>query len=214
MPPILVTDFDGTLTRRDFYRIAQACLVLPDTPDYWEGFLSGRLTHFEALQRIFWHIRADAETVMAAARRMEMDPRAGEAAAALRAAGWELVVASAGCAWYIDRLLAAQGIVATVYANPGELDPARGLLMHLPADSPYGDPRTGVDKAGVVRAALVTGAAVAFAGDGRPDLAPALLVPPARRFARGWLADELTQLGEGFHRFEAWSEIAPVLLEA
>ncbi len=210
---ILVTDFDGTLTQRDFYRIAQAVLVPPGTPDYWEGFITGRLTHFEAMQRIFWHIRADAETVLRAAETMGLDPDAGTATTALRAAGWGTVVASAGCAWYIDRLLAEVAMTATVYACPGVLDPARGLLMHLP-DGPFRDPRIGVDKAAVVRAALAAGAEVAFAGDGRPDLAPALLVPPTRRFATHWLAEELTRLGQPFQRFTHWAEIAPRLLEA
>ena len=41
----------------------------------------------------------------------------------------------------------------------------------------------------------------------RPDLDPALLVPPQRRFARGWLAEALSERGEGFRRFEQWSQI-------
>ena len=55
---------------------------------------------------------------------------------------------------------------------------------------------------------------VAFAGDGRPDLRPALLVPPQLRFARGWLAEALSERGEKFHPFEHWSEIADQLQKA
>ena len=43
---------------------------------------------------------------------------------------------------------------------------------------------------------------------GPPDLEPALLVRPELRFATGHLAGELGRLGEGFHRFEHWSEVA------
>jgi 2-hydroxy-3-keto-5-methylthiopentenyl-1-phosphate phosphatase len=60
----------------------------------------------------------------------------------------------------------------------------------------------------IVRDALKRSERVAFAGDGRPDLEPALLVKPELRFARGWLADAFGERGEKFHPFERWSQIA------
>ena len=69
-----------------------------------------------------------------------------------------------------------------------------------------------MDKLAIMRQALTESATVAFAGDGPPDLPPALLVPSERRFARGYLADALEKQGQGFSRFERWSEIADVLL--
>jgi hypothetical protein len=36
----------------------------------------------------------------------------------------------------------------------------------------------------------------------------ALPVPPQWRFARGWLADAVSERGEGFHPFDQWSQIA------
>jgi 2-hydroxy-3-keto-5-methylthiopentenyl-1-phosphate phosphatase len=60
----------------------------------------------------------------------------------------------------------------------------------------------------IVRDALKRSERVAFAGDGRPDLEPALLVKPEFRFARGWLADAFRERGEKFHPFERWSQIA------
>jgi hypothetical protein len=44
---------------------------------------------------------------------------------------------------------------------------------------------------------------VAFAGDGRPDLKPALAVRPQSRFARGWLAEALSERSEKFHPLSA-----------
>jgi 2-hydroxy-3-keto-5-methylthiopentenyl-1-phosphate phosphatase len=71
---------------------------------------------------------------------------------------------------------------------------------------------TGIDKVAVVEDAQRRCNEVAFAGDGRPDLGPSLLVPPERRFARGWLADELYRRSEAFHHFEDWAELARTLL--
>lgn len=211
--PVLVSDFDGTMTLHDFFRLAQAQLVPPGTPDYWEDYQAGQLTHFEALRRIFAEIRANEASVLAAAHAMDMDPQLGPAVQRLQQAGWHIVVASAGCDWYITRLLAEAEVMVEVNCNPASLDPQGGLLMSLPTGSPYFSPETGIDKEAVVRAAVVAHDRVAFAGDGRPDYPAALLVPPTRRFACGWLAETFTGEGIPFRRFERWSEIAGMLLE-
>jgi 2-hydroxy-3-keto-5-methylthiopentenyl-1-phosphate phosphatase len=70
---------------------------------------------------------------------------------------------------------------------------------------------TGVNKLAIVQDALRRSDCVAFAGDGRPDLKPALMVEPHLRFARGWLAEALSKRGEGFHPFERWSQIVDQL---
>lgn len=79
--------------------------------------------------------------------------------------------------------------------------------MKPPLHSPFYTSATGIDKAAVVLHYLAQDIEVAFAGDGRPDLAPALLVLPEHRFARGWLAEELERIREPFVRFEHWGEI-------
>ena len=63
----------------------------------------------------------------------------------------------------------------------------------------------------VVKDALKQSNRVAFAGDGRPDLAPALLVEPRRRFAKHWLAKKLQEIGEPYQPFETWSDVANAL---
>ena len=105
------------------------------------------------------------------------------------AAGWELLVVSAGSSWYVERVLRRAGVAATVYSNPGHLEKGRGLVLEkLDRSSPYHSASVGVDKSAVVRHALHVAEMVAFAGDGPPDLQPALLVRPELRFARGFLA--------------------------
>lgn len=85
--------------------------------------------------------------------------------------------------------------------------------MELPTRSPFFSPTVGIDKAEVVRQAIQAGGRVAFAGDGPPDLAPAVLVAEDLRFARGHLAAELTRRGLGFRPFERWSAVASALAE-
>ncbi|CAN5322907.1 MtnX-like HAD-IB family phosphatase [soil metagenome] len=208
----LVTDFDGTLTQYDFFELVRRRWPSPPGDDPWDDYVAGRVTHFEALAKIFGRIRTTESTLREIAAAMDLDPGAGKAAQTLKNHGWEVVVASAGCDWYIRQLLADFASSLEIHANPGTFEEGKGLLMTLPERSRFFSPETGVDKLAIVRDAIARSGKVAFAGDGRPDLEPALLVAPELRFARGWLAEELQRRGESFRPFQRWSEIAHQLL--
>jgi 2-hydroxy-3-keto-5-methylthiopentenyl-1-phosphate phosphatase len=207
---VLVSDFDGTMTRRDFFQLVVDRLLPSGTPDYWGEYLAGRLTHFETLKAIFGSVTAGESALLDLVDSMELDPDLKPEAEALHLGGWRVVVASAGCDWYIRRLLAGADVTLELHANPGRIEGGR-LVMEPPRGSRFYSPETGVDKVAIVRAAMAEAGTVAFAGDGRPDLAPALLVPAPLRFARGVLAEELTRLGEGFRPFDRWAEVSRAL---
>lgn len=209
---ILVSDFDSTVTRHDFYDLVRKRWPIPPEYDPWNQYVSGTITHFEALAQIFARIRTTEHELRALADSMQLDPAFAPCVRALQEKGWEVIIASAGCAWYIDHLLTAAGISLKVYSNPGTFDPVNGLRMTLPVDSPFLDPTTGVDKLAITHDALQRSNRVAFAGDGRPDFKPSLLVPSERRFARGWLAGALKEKGEGYLPFDSWDTIAHTLL--
>jgi|SRR5579863_2588179 len=209
--PVLISDFDGTMTRHDFYKLAIECLIPGDTPDYWAEYRSGSITHFEALRRYFAAIRGNMDEVMAVVDQMELDPHLPAAVETLNRAGWSVVITSAGCEWYIRRLLSAAGVDVVIHANPGHFESGKGLVMEMPVGSLYLSETLGVDKTAVVRAHVASGATVAFAGDGFPDAEAARLVPSELRFARGDLAEVLRRENLTFHPFAVWSEI-PCLL--
>ncbi|HLP76952.1 MAG TPA: MtnX-like HAD-IB family phosphatase [Candidatus Paceibacterota bacterium] len=209
---ILVSDFDGTITLRDFYDLVREQWPLPPDNDPWDHYVTGQITHFEALARIFGRLRTDEPTLLRLVNRMGLDPRMKQAVENLRARGWDVIVASAGCSWYIQYLFSQAGVNLEVHSNPGKFENG-ALRMSLPQDSRFFSPTTGISKIAVVKDALARCATVAFAGDGRPDLESALLVKPELRFARGWLAEELRQRKEVFHPFNHWSEVADKLLQ-
>ena len=148
---VLVSDFDGTMTRNDFFKLAIQQLLPSDGPDFWSEYRAGQITHFEALRRYFAEIRATEAQVLAVVDQMELDRGLPQAVADLRQAGWKVVVTSAGCDWYIRRLLAQAGVELEVHSNPGRFVPGLGLQMEMPVGSPYLSPTLGVDKAHVVR---------------------------------------------------------------
>ena len=155
---------------------------------------------------------ANVITINDLLRQTAPDPDLRAAVQRLRNASWDVIIVSAGSSWYIDRILAAAGVEATVYSNPGRLEPGRGLVIEKPTGSPFFSDNVGVDKAAVVRDALARYRRVAFAGDGPPDVEPALLIAPELRFARAYLADELTRRGEAFRPFTRWFEVVEALL--
>jgi 2,3-diketo-5-methylthio-1-phosphopentane phosphatase len=204
---ILVSDFDGTMTEQDFFRVALSRLP-PVAAAPWARYEQGLTSHFAALAEIFSGLRVGEQELDAMLTEMRVESGLAQSLDLLQLEGWSLVIASAGCAFYIERILLRSGITTTIHANPGDFIPGQGLIMKQPHQSPFYTAETGIDKAAVVRHYLDQGLDAAFAGDGRPDLAPALLVPPARRFARGWLADELERRREPFVRFDRWRDIA------
>jgi HAD superfamily phosphoserine phosphatase-like hydrolase len=209
---VLVSDFDGTMTRHDFYQLVRARWWNESEPDPWQDYLAGRLTHFDALNRFFARIRSDEAGLRVFVDGMELDPTLPAALERLHRAGWRIVIASAGCEWYIRHLLADIRSPFVLHANPGRLTREGGLEMVPPVDSPFFSRETGIEKSAVMRDALSNNNRVAFAGDGPPDLAPSRLVPEHRRFARGYLAEALQAEGIGFHPLLRWDELAATLL--
>jgi 2,3-diketo-5-methylthio-1-phosphopentane phosphatase len=207
-PGLFVTDFDGTITQNDFFRLVVDHFAPGGMDPFWQGYLEDRYSHFEALQGIFGSLRVSEAELLALVGQVEAEPHMAQLVAQLQQAGWEVVVASAGCGWYIERTLQALGVEVEIHANPGRVEPGRGLIMERPVDSPYPSDTHGIDKAAIVREALHHGRAVAFAGDGFPDLAAARLVPASHRFARHDLRTALERERLGFVPFARWGDIA------
>jgi len=208
----LISDFDGTITEKDFYLLIAERHMPKDAPDYLAEYRGGRLSHFDAMQRYFDHAPTSPEQLSELLRDTQPDPRLAECAKRLDAGGWDLIIVSAGSSWYIDRILASARVSATVHSNPGRIEEGRGLRMERPANSPFFSREVGIDKVAVVRDALSRYKRVAFAGDGPPDVLAALLVAPALRFARAYLAETLEARGESFRAYRKWSEIADALV--
>ena len=207
-PGLFVTDFDGTITQNDFFRLVIDHFAPDGLDPFWQGYLEDRYSHFEALQGIFGSLRVSEAELLALVAQVEAEPHMAQLVAQLQQAGWEVVVASAGCGWYIERTLQALGVDVEIHANPGRVEPGRGLIMERPIDSPYPSVTHGIDKAAIVREALQQGRVVAFAGDGVPDLAAARLVPGSHRFARHDLRTALERERLEFVPFTRWGDVA------
>jgi 2-hydroxy-3-keto-5-methylthiopentenyl-1-phosphate phosphatase len=209
MRKIFVSDYDGTITGKDFYSLLAEHYIPAETPDYFAQYREGRMTHFEAMAAYFAFAPTEEQQLEELLAASDVDPELSASVELLERAGWELWVVSAGSSWYVECVLRRAGVTAPVYSNPGRIEQGRGLVLEkFDPSSPYHSSTVGVDKCAVVRHALEVAEQVAFAGDGPPDVEPALLVQPELRFARGFLAAALRQRCETFRPFSRWSEIA------
>jgi 2-hydroxy-3-keto-5-methylthiopentenyl-1-phosphate phosphatase len=177
MHKIFVSDYDGTITDKDFYLLLAERYAPANTPDYFAWYRKGRISHFEAMTAYFAFAPTEEQQLEELLAASQPDSDLSASAALLQRAGWKLWVVSAGSSWYVERVLSRAGVAATVYSNPGRLEKGRGLVLEkLAPSSPYHSVSDGVDKSAVVRHALRVADTVAFAGDGPTDLQPALFV--------------------------------------
>jgi 2,3-diketo-5-methylthio-1-phosphopentane phosphatase len=203
----LVSDFDGTITRYDFYLLIRKLCMSESAPDYFESYRTGQLTHFDAMAAYFSHAPDSEAALEKMLTLTEPDPDFVQAASTLNAASWDLIIVSAGSNWYIERILQSLGVEAVVHSNPGQIQKGHGLVIERPTGTPFFSAEVGIDKSAVVNDALNRYEQVAFAGDGPPDLEPCLLVEPRFRLARGYLAEELRRRQEQFQEFCSWADI-------
>jgi 2,3-diketo-5-methylthio-1-phosphopentane phosphatase len=208
----LVSDFDGTVTDFDVYSLIAERYMPKEHRDYFADYRAGHITHFEAMQAFFSFAPDEPQALEQLLRDTKPDPQLADCVRRLQVRGWELIIVSGGSSWYIEKILGTAGVSATIHANPGQIEEGRGLVLRLCKESPYFSPQVGIDKAGVVRDALNRYKKVAFAGDGPPDIEPALLVAPSLRFARRFLAHALDERGEPYQPYRSWSEVVEALL--
>lgn len=213
---LLITDFDGTLARQDFYQLVVAHLLPRDVPNYWQDYLLKKLTHFEVLKSYFAEIRCSEAEVDKLLQQMELEPELPSLLQQLDEQGWDVVIASAGCAWYIRKLLSHLERIPPIHSNPGRFIEGQGLLMSLPYGMPFFCPINGIDKTAIVKAGIAKAgqAHVAYAGDGLTDIVPSLLVDEKYRFARGDLAKVLDDKKQNYLSFDRWRDVVIQLLKS
>lgn len=205
-PAVLVSDFDGTLAHPDFYQLVRARLVPDSTPDYWRDYREGAISHFDALKQYFIAAEGGESALEQVLDAIALPEDLPGLVARLRERGWAVVVVSAGCQWYIDRLLARARCGLPVITNPGAIEAGR-LVMRRPDSSPFRCEENGIDKRAVVEQLVKAGKRVAYCGDGYTDVPAAKLIDEQHRYARADLAEALDQEQLAYHPFSDWRGI-------
>lgn len=193
-PPVLICDFDGTLTTVDVGDALCERFAPPEWREVDEQWLRGELSLPEAQRRMWSMVRARPEDLVGHAREVGGFREGAEELFEAAASGeCELIIASGGFDLYIDALLGDRvEAVRAKYHN--RLVPSEGGVRPVFAED-LGCERCAVCKGGVVRRHLEPGRRLMFVGDGSSDRCAAGVAPELFAVAGGRLAEHCAERG-------------------
>lgn len=204
MRKLFVSDFDGTATALDFYKI-----VLNKIGDEgWQYVKDYRKTgkvDYHFLNKIFaWHVLSD-EAYEDLINTIELDPTLKPFLEFLQDEGIGFKFVSAGFDRYIHDVLKKEGYKdIEVITNPGFFE--EGIMGMAPDESSaFYSKLFGVDKGAIMRDLKTSFDMIYFAGDTEPDLGAALEADIV--FAKGELIPLLMEKNKPFIAFEKFEEI-------
>lgn len=208
---LFISDFDGTLTHKDFYKIIIE-KHLPIQGKELEGqWRRGEMPVFEFLQMVFAAMNRSEAEIYEDILEIPIDRDAVELIRRVKAAGGDFIVLSAGTGYYIERLLKYLGLGdVTVIANPGFYQD-RGIQMRADQISPYYSEVYGINKGLVVTAFKKDYRRVYFAGDSEPDTQAAMNADVV--FAKPGLARILQEKGQTYIPFTEMRQVLTCLEE-
>lgn len=186
---VLISDFDGTISGEDFFGMVIERLLTKEDIKPWDDYVAGKITHFEALSRIFAKVAIAQEELDAFIQSIKIDEKFPGALKLCARLGVPVYICSAGMDYYIYKRIPGyiEKYNISVISNKAEYSPETGFkLKALPEGNPYYGKEAGIAKEAVVEDFKRRGYFTVYAGDGRPDIKAAKSADAV--FAKGILA--------------------------
>lgn len=209
---IFVTDFDGTITKEDFFMMAAERLLDDAALAPWREYKAGRLSHIDALNGVFAQIHLSQKDMDAFIASIKVDEYFYKVLPLCRQLGIPVYICSAGSEYYVNKRIedTVKEYGIKVFSNGGSYSPETGLtLIAPPKDSPLYSPDTGISKENLIQQLKDEGYFIIFAGDGRPD------IKPARKsdivFAKSTLLELCKEEGIKTLKFDSFKDILDYL---
>lgn len=209
---VLVSDFDGTITKKDFFWMAIDELLTPIDAAPWEEYLEKKITHVQALSRIFCKIRMSSEDFHNFVLKILVEDCFIETLQFCRKNAIDFYIVSAGADYYIklilDHLKISDSI--TLYSNKSFYTPEGGLQICEPdKTNPFYSNNYGISKKLIIESLKNKYDFVVFAGDGGPDIEAAQISDKV--FARDRLLELCNELNINAERFYSYCDILSYL---
>ncbi len=206
-----VSDFDGTLTEKDFYHIIIDNYLRDWGRPFYEDWKKTKKINVEFLNKILGSIGRTEEEILAEIHRLPLDEYAADFIRRVQDAGGEFYILSAGTTYYINRLLAHRGIEGVMVISMDGVYKDGGIKVTPDEKSPYFSEIFGINKAKVIVELKKEFETVFFAGDSEPDLGAAKEADVA--FAKKDLKKLLTSEQEEFVPFDNFRAIEKYLMD-
>ncbi|MGB2579389.1 2(,)3-diketo-5-methylthio-1-phosphopentane phosphatase [Elusimicrobium simillimum] len=205
---VFVSDFDGTITKEDFFKMVTTRLLTPAAMAPWDEYLAGRITHVQALNGIFGQVHLTKTELDDFIAQISVDEYFYPTVDFCKSHNIPLYICSAGSRYYIERKMGAylkdSGI--TLLANGGSYSQDTGLsLIPPPPSDPFYSENLGVSKELLVQHLKERGYTVIYAGDGKPDLQAAQAADVV--FAKDALLALCRETGLKTENFDSFKDI-------
>jgi len=205
---VLISDFDGTISKEDFFNMAVERLLTPKDLKPWQDYLDEKITHAQALGRIFSKIRVSQPEMDSFIASIEIDPEFQNTLKLCEKFKIPVYICSAGMDYYILKRIPEEikkyGI--TLLANTGKYCPDTGFtLIPPPQDYQFYDKNAGVSKEALVKHLKKQGFFAVYAGDGIPDLKAAKAADAV--FAKNALLELCKKTGIKTLNFDGFGDV-------
>ncbi len=200
-----VSDFDGTLTDRDFYHIVIDKYLKDWGRQFYEDWKRTNKINVDFLNRIFGAMDRSESEIHEDILNLPFDKFAKDFINEVGERDGKFFILSAGTSYYIDILLEHLNIKGVTVISMKGIYKDRGIEIIPDKNGRYYSDIFGLDKKKVIEELKKEYKCVLFAGDSEPDLAAAKEADFA--FAKAELAQLLKKEGADFIPFSNYSEI-------
>ncbi len=217
---LVMSDFDGTITRRDTGFVVFDALDLAEAWEIEYRWRDREISSMECLAGQWGLVRIPPEELLALIDSIELDERFPEFVARARSAGAEVVVASDGLSFYVDRMMQRLGMeiceddpepgvirdCVTRYVNTARLT-EDGVVIDFPHRN-EACLQCGNCKTRHLTRLQLKYERVFYIGDGYSDRCPALQADIT--FAKDHLAQLMDECGAPYVPFEDFGDIITI----
>lgn len=188
---LFISDFDGTISKEDFYKMMSDKYV-PSGNEMYSSWQNGEILDIDYLAHIFNNINQPKEIIDKEAKDIPIDESLADFINFVESSGGKFVILSAGATYYIEKVLEKRNINVDVYSNKSEYKD-NGIYYTISKDDEFYHERYGIEKAKVVEHLKSKDKYdfVCYAGDSMPDYAPSILCDYI--FSKAKLHEELTK---------------------
>ncbi len=220
---LVMSDFDGTITKRDTGWVVFEELGLDEAWDWEYRWRDQEISSIECLSGQWGLVDLPPHEMLELIDSLETDERFPEFVERARAAGAEVVVASDGLSFYLDRLMGRMGF-EICDGDPDPEDPRKCIARYVNEGTLTEDgveitfPHSNEDclqcgncKSGHLSRLQLKYDRVIYIGDGYSDRCPAMQADIV--FAKDHLADLMDEQGIDYYPFETFADVIDSLLE-
>lgn len=205
-----VSDFDGTITNKDFYwEIIEQCY--PEGTLLYERWKANEIKDIDFLTQVFQSVNMEEDVLIRMIHSMEIDSYVPEFIHQVQQNEGDFYILSAGTDYYINHFLQQHHIKnVDVFSNQGYFHD-NNIHLKIDPSIPFYSKKYGIDKAKVIQSLKQWYDVIYFIGDSEPDVHAARHADVT--FAKDALQSMLREKEMPFYPVESFKQVREYVKE-